>query len=56
MVCSHRRFGSPSPPVVGGVAASLKELRQLFNKVVPGAVIRHRLGFRHTIAWTKPDP
>lgn len=32
------------------------ELRGLLDQVMPGAVLRHRLGFRHTIAWTKPRP
>ena len=30
------------------------ELRELVQAVMPGAVMRHRIGFRHTIAWTKP--
>lgn len=30
------------------------ELRDLVAKVMPGASMRHQLGFRHTIAWTKP--
>ena len=33
---------------------SFGELRQLLDGVMPGAVLRHRLGFRHTISWTKP--
>jgi SAM-dependent methyltransferase len=33
---------------------SFDELRLLLDEVMPGAVIRHRLAFRHTIAWTKP--
>ena len=35
---------------------SFDELGQLLDKDMPGAVIRHRLGFRHTIAWTKQKP
>ena len=29
-------------------------LRRHLDDVMPGARMRHRLGFRHTIAWTKP--
>ncbi|MDR7309651.1 SAM-dependent methyltransferase [Nocardioides luteus] len=32
----------------------LDELRKVVGDVMPGASIRRRLGFRHTIAWTKP--
>jgi hypothetical protein len=31
------------------------ELREIVLGVMPGASIRRRLGFRHTIAWTKPS-
>lgn len=34
---------------------SFAELRGILTDVMPGASIRHRLGFRHTIAWTKPS-
>jgi SAM-dependent methyltransferase len=30
------------------------ELRAHVERALPGATMRHRLGFRHTIAWTKP--
>jgi hypothetical protein len=30
------------------------ELRRHVDEVMPGAAMRHHLGFRHTIAWTKP--
>jgi len=33
---------------------SFDELRELVAGVMPGAAMRHQLGFRHTIAWTKP--
>ncbi|NGN95441.1 class I SAM-dependent methyltransferase [Nocardioides sp. KC13] len=33
----------------------LDDLREIVLDVMPGAVIRRRLGFRHTIAWTKPS-
>jgi SAM-dependent methyltransferase len=29
------------------------QLQQLLDQLMPGAVLRHRLGFRHTNAWTK---
>lgn len=32
----------------------LDDLREIVLDVMPGASIRRRLGFRHTIAWTKP--
>ncbi|MFE6648232.1 class I SAM-dependent methyltransferase [Nocardioides sp. NPDC057772] len=32
----------------------LDDLREIVLDVMPGATIRRRLGFRHTIAWTKP--
>ncbi|MGZ0152870.1 class I SAM-dependent methyltransferase [Kribbella sp. WER1] len=31
------------------------ELQALVNTAMPGAHMRHQLGFRHTIAWTNPD-
>lgn len=30
------------------------QLRRLLDRLMPGSVLRHRLGFRHTIEWTKP--
>jgi len=30
------------------------DLHGRVEAVMPGARMRHRLGFRHTIAWTKP--
>lgn len=33
---------------------SFDELREVLDIVMPGATLRHHLGFRHTIAWTKP--
>lgn len=33
---------------------SFDDLRQAVAEVMPGAAIRHRIGFRHTIEWTKP--
>ncbi|WP_420113847.1 class I SAM-dependent methyltransferase [Pseudactinotalea sp.] len=33
---------------------SVRELRALLARELPGARLRRRLGFRHTIEWTKP--
>lgn len=33
---------------------SLAQIRQHVESAMPGAVIQHRLGFRHTITWEKP--
>lgn len=33
---------------------SFEDLQQLLDQFMPGAILRHRLGFRHTIAWTHP--
>ncbi|GAB2578726.1 class I SAM-dependent methyltransferase [Microlunatus antarcticus] len=30
------------------------QLRRLLDQLMPGAILQHRLGFRHTIEWTKP--
>lgn len=45
----------PSPFPVRDPMLSFDELRRLLDDVLPGAIIRRQLGFRHTIAWTKPD-
>ena len=34
---------------------TLAELRELLGRVMPGAQLRRRIGFRHTIEWTKPS-
>lgn len=44
----------PPPLPVRDPTQSFDQLRQLLDDVMPGAVVRHRLGFRHTIAWNKP--
>jgi SAM-dependent methyltransferase len=46
----------PQPPAfpVQEPTMSFDDLRKLVAEVMPGAAIRHHLGFRHTIAWTKP--
>ncbi|WP_236666572.1 class I SAM-dependent methyltransferase [Nocardioides baculatus] len=43
----------PSYPVQDPVMA-YDDLRRRTEAVMPGARMRHRVGFRHTIAWTKP--
>lgn len=50
-----RTAGQPPPFPVRDPTLSFEELRLLLDDVMPGAVIRHRLGFRHTIAWTHPS-
>ncbi|RYZ31608.1 MAG: class I SAM-dependent methyltransferase [Propionibacteriaceae bacterium] len=45
---------APPPFPVRDPTLSFDDLRQLLDQVMPGAVLRHRLGFRHTIAWTHP--
>ncbi|HMR48293.1 MAG TPA: class I SAM-dependent methyltransferase [Arachnia sp.] len=45
----------PAPFPVKDPALSLAELEEIVQKVMPGAVVRRHLGFRHTIAWTKPE-
>lgn len=44
----------PPPFPIQDPTMPFDELRDLVTKVMPGAVMRHHLGFRHTIAWTKP--
>ncbi|MBP3084709.1 class I SAM-dependent methyltransferase [Mycolicibacterium fortuitum] len=47
--------GGPVPPPfpVRDPQLSFDELRAMVADVMPGAQMRRRLGFRHTIAWTK---
>lgn len=49
-----RRGPQPPPYPVADPTLSFDELRRQVGDVLPGAVMRHHLGFRHTIAWTKP--
>ena len=44
----------PPPFPVADPTLPFEEVRQHVDDVMPGAVMRHRLGFRHTIAWTMP--
>lgn len=51
----NRAGAPPLPPIpVRDPTLSFEQLRRLLDQVMPGAVLRHRLGFRQTIAWTKP--
>lgn len=44
-----------NPPIpVRDPTMTFDELREALAIVMPEATIRHQLGFRHTIAWTKP--
>ena len=42
----------PPPFPVRDPTVPFDELRQILNTIMPGAILRHRLAFRHTIAWT----
>lgn len=44
---------APSPFPVRDPEMSFDELRDLVKRVMPGAIIRRRVGFRHTIEWIK---
>ncbi|MDZ7917356.1 MAG: class I SAM-dependent methyltransferase [Rhodococcus sp. (in: high G+C Gram-positive bacteria)] len=44
----------PPPFPVKDPTMSFDEWKKIFEKTMPGAVMKHRIGFRHTIAWTKP--
>lgn len=49
------RTGAQPPPFpVQEPEQTFDQLRELVGDLLPGAAMRHRLGFRHTIAWTKP--
>ncbi len=50
------RTGAQPPPFpVRDPVLSFDEVRRHVTEVMPGAVMRHHLGFRHTIAWTAPS-
>lgn len=48
--------GGPQPPPfpVRDPELSFDELQAIVDRVMPGATMRRRLAFRHTICWTKP--
>lgn len=48
--------GKQAPPFpVQDPTQTFDELRTLVAGTLPGAKMQHHLGFRHTIAWTKPE-
>ncbi|WP_124713098.1 class I SAM-dependent methyltransferase [Mycolicibacterium nivoides] len=49
--------GGPVPPPfpVRDPRLSFDELHAVVRDIMPGAEMRRRLAFRHTIAWTKPN-
>jgi hypothetical protein len=47
--------GEPPPFPVRDPTLPFGELREIVQAAMPGAVLRHRIAFRHTIAWTKPS-
>lgn len=49
-----RNGAQPPPYPIQEPTMPFDELRQLVAEVMPGASMRHRLAFRHTIAWSKP--
>lgn len=44
----------PPPIPVADPRLSFMEIRAAVERVMPGARMRHHLGFRHTVEWTKP--
>ena len=44
----------PDPFPVAQPTLSVDELRQVLAEVLPGARLRRRLAFRHTVEWTRP--
>ena len=55
----HHPWPSPvaaSPPSfpVKDPVLSFDEIRDIVDQRLPGAMMRHRIGFRHTLEWTKP--
>lgn len=51
----HPVLDAPAPFPVKDPELTFDELRAVVQRVLPGAVMRHQLGFRHTISWTKPE-
>jgi SAM-dependent methyltransferase len=44
----------PPPHPIKDPTVSYAELGAIVRTAMPGATMRHHIGFRHTIAWTKP--
>lgn len=51
----NRTGAQPQPFPIAEPTMPFNQVHQLVTRVMPGAQVRHHLGFRHTIAWTKPD-
>jgi SAM-dependent methyltransferase len=49
-----RAAPSPPPYPVADPVLPFAEIQALAEAVLPGARMRHRLGFRHTLEWTAP--
>jgi len=49
-----RNGPQPPPFPVAEPTLSFDQVHRHVTSVMPGAVMRHRLGFRHTVAWTRP--
>ena len=43
------------PHPVRDPTLSVREIRNLARRELPGAVLRRRVGFRYTLTWTKPQ-
>lgn len=50
----HQPDASPVP--MREPQLTFEQIRTTVQEVLPGAEMRHHLGFRHTIEWTKPGP
>ena len=50
----NRRRVEHEPYPVATPTMTVGELREVLDRVMPGALLRHRLGFRHTVEWTRP--
>ena len=49
------RAGAQQPPFpVRDPTMTYDEIYAAVTEVMPGAALRHRIAFRHTISWTKP--
>ncbi|MCK9823589.1 class I SAM-dependent methyltransferase [Nocardioides cavernae] len=49
-----REAPAPPPFPVADPTLTFDQLRDLARAVMPGARMRHHLGFRHTLEWTAP--
>jgi len=51
----HQTGAQPPPFPVAEPTLSFDQVHRHVTEVMPSAVMRHHLGFRHTIAWTRPS-